>query len=107
MSQTFKNIVDKPILFMFLEDICDKSDKCYIFNMASYKRAEMNNSIQPFIDNIKPYYHKAKLFYIERQINYSRLCTIIRQICKLNSIVFSTKIVYNKSKYNIPYYIYF
>lgn len=106
MSQTFKNIVDKHILFEFLESICDKTDKYYIFNMASYKRAELNNSIQIFIDNIKPYYHKAKLFYIERQLNYSRLCTIIRQICKSNSIIFSTKIIYSKSKYNIPYYIY-
>lgn len=107
MSQTFKNIVDKSILFDFLEKVCDKTDKYYIFNMVAYKRGELNNNIEPFIDNIKPFYHKAKLFYINRKLNYSRVCTIIRQICKLNSIMFSTKIIYSKSKYNIPYYIYF
>jgi len=107
MNQTFKQNVDKNILFDFLEKVCTKTDKCYVFDMTSYKRGELNNENSNFIEIIKPFYYKAKLFYIERQLSYSRLCTILRQICKHNSIMFMTKVIYSKSKYNIPYYIYF
>ena len=107
MSQTFKSRVDKDILFDFLEKNCEKTEKRYIFNLSSYKRGELNESNDAFVEILKPYYHKAKLFYLERKRTYSGLCTIIRQICKTHSILFSTKVVYSKSKYNIPYFIYF
>ena len=107
MSQTFKSIVDKDILFDFLKRNCEKTEKYYTFNLTSYKRGELNDSNDMFLEVIKPYYHKAKLFYIERNRNYTGVCTIIRQLCKVHAILFSTKIVYSKSKYNIPYYIYF
>lgn len=107
MNQTFKSKIDKNILFDFLEKNCEKTEKHYIFNMNSYKRGELNESTEGFIENLKPYYHVAKLFYLERKRTYSGICTIIRQICKANAILFSTKVVYSKSKYNIPYFIYF
>ena len=107
MSQTFKSRVDKDILFDFLEKNCEKTEKRYIFNLYSYKRGELNESNEVFVESLKPYYHKAKLFYLERKRTYSGLCTIIRQICKAHSILFSTKVVYSKSKYNIPYFVYF
>jgi len=99
--------VDKNILFVFLEKTCDKTDKYYIYNSSSYKRGELNNENKLFLEALRPFYHKAKLFYLERKLTYSGLCTIIRQICKYHSIMFTTKVVYSKSKYNIPYYIYF
>ena len=107
MSQTFKKIVDKDILFDFLEKICDKNEKFYTFDINAYKRAELLDIITEFTEIIKPHYHKAKIFYVERKHTYSSLCTVIRQICKLHSIMFTTKVVYSKSKYNIPYFIYF
>ena len=107
MSQTFKSPINKNILFEFLEKICEKREKYFVFDLSSYKRGELNKENELFLEIIKPYYHTAKQFYIERKISYSRLCTIIRQICKFNSISFTTKVLYSKSKYNIPYYIYF
>lgn len=107
MSQTFKKSFDKGGLFYLLEKLCVKKDKYYIYDLTSYKRGELTNDNTIFIELLKPYYHKAKLFYLNRKITYSGMCTIIRQICKLHSIMFTTKIVYSKSKYNIPYYIYF
>ena len=107
MSQTFKSPINKNILFEFLEKICEKREKYFVFDLSSYKRGELNNENDLFLEIVKPYYHTAKQFYIERKISYSRLCTIIRQICKFNSISFTTKVLYSKSKYNIPYYIYF
>lgn len=107
MSQTFKTHINKNVLFDFLEKICEKRDKYFYFDLSSYKRGELNSENDLFLEIIKPYYHIAKQFYIKRKNTYSGLCTIIRQICKYNSISFTTKIVYSKSKYNIPYYIYF
>ena len=107
MSQTFKSIVDKDILFDFLKRNCEKTEKYYTFNLTSYKRGELNDTNDMFLEVLKPYYHKAKLFYLERKRTYSGLCTILRQICKAYSILYSTKVVYSKSKYNIPYFIYF
>ena len=107
MNQTFKMAVDKGILFMFLEKTCEKNEKYYIFNSSAYKRGELNNANVELLEELKPYYHMAKLFYVERKLTYTSLCTIIRQICNYQSIIFTTKIVYSKSKYNIIYFIYF
>jgi D-tyrosyl-tRNA(Tyr) deacylase len=107
MSQTFKNPIKREHLFEFLERVCEKKEKYYIFNLTSYKRGELDSITNNFLEQIRQYYHKAKTFYIDRKRSYSGICTVIRQICKLHSIMFTTKITYSKSKYNIPYYIYF
>jgi len=107
MSQTFKTNIEKSILFVFLEKICIKHDKYFLFNSTAYKKGEFTGTNREFCHEIKPYYHKSKRFYVERNPSYSRMCTVIRQICNSNSIMFSSKIVYSKSKFNIPYYIYF
>ena len=107
MSQTFKTNIDKSILFVFLEKVCHKTDKYFLFDLTAYKKGEFTGDNQELCHIIKPYYHESKRFYVDRKPSYSRICTILRQICNSNSIMFSTKIVYSKSKFNIPYYIYF
>ena len=107
MNQTFKTQIDKNILFDFLAKVCDKNDKYYIFNSSSYKRGELNGGNTSFLEQIKPFYHVAKLFYVERKLTYTGLCTIIRQICKFNKFTYTSKIVYDRSTYDIVYYIYF
>ena len=39
-------------------------------------------------------------------MNYKNFLTILRQVCSSLSIKYSSKILYNKSKYNINYNIY-
>jgi len=107
MSQIFKNNIPAQILFEFLYDICDKTDTHYIFDNNAYKRGILDTKIKNFCDSIISYYHTAKQYYVTREINYNKICTVIRQICKSNSIHFTTKILYNKSKYHIQYHIYF
>ncbi len=107
MSQTFKTNIDKSILFVFLEKVCNKTEKFFLFDLNAYKKGEFIGANQELFDIIKPYYHESKQFYVDRKPSYPRMCTILRQICNSNSIMFSTKIVYSKSKFNIPYHIYF
>ena len=107
MSQIFKNIIPSDILFTFLMETCDKADSYYIFDNNAYKRGILEGKVLSFCELIKEYYHISKQHDVTRDLNYIKFCTIIRQICKLNSIKYNTKIVYNRSKYHIPYHIYF
>ena len=108
MSNIIKKNFKNNILFNFINSIAsvDSNNEYYILNNESYKKGQINNLIEEFINNIKEYYIKSKQFYLERNMNYKRFLTIIRQICKSQNIKFEIKINYIKSKYEIIYHIY-
>ena len=106
MTQIFKSKVPSPVLFSFLTDICEKNDKCFIFDKNAYKRGIYNNKITPFLDMCKPHYHASKQKYIDRKLTYNSLITVIRQICNVNEIGYASEIKYDKSLHTIIYYIY-
>jgi len=105
--QIFKEDFDSAILYTLLNDICSlKNEKYYIIDKIAFKKAQYNKLLEPFLESLEKYYHESKKFYITRKLNYTRFITIIRQICKKNEIAFSSTIKYDKSTYNIVYYIY-
>ena len=108
MSQIFKNKIKNEDLYDFLQNVCDKNDNYYLFNLDAYKRCNLSDSklLNEFLEKIKPFYHDSKKFYVERKMTYTKFCTILRQICNVNSTMFTSKIIYNKSQYYIIYYIY-
>ena len=106
-SQIFKNPVPQNILFELLDKICIKNNKYYILDKISYKKGEYLQILSPFYEIMLQYYYLSKQFYILRKQNYSSFVTIIRQICKKNNINYTSKIIYNKSTYDIVYYIYY
>ena len=65
-----------------------------------------------FLINIKPFealndsYHKSKRFYLTRNMTYKNFLTILRQVCNFICIPYTSKILYNSSKYNIIYILY-
>jgi hypothetical protein len=105
-SQLFKNNIPTELFITLLETNCTKHTNYYLFNNASFKRGILNESIEAFINNIKEYYHQSKQKYLTKKRSYNMFTTIIRQICKHNNIVFTTQILYDKSKYEIIYYIF-
>lgn len=112
-TQIFKNNVPNEILYDFLDKIYSfKNDKYYTIDILSYKKGiytnenDQSNDISDFLEQVKPYYHLSKQFYIDRPMTFPRLTTIIRQICKANDIQFASQIKYDKSKYNLIYYVY-
>ncbi len=106
MSQIFKKKVPQSILFELLEKFSVSNDKYYLINNIFYKKVKFNNALNEFLEILKPYYHLSKQFYVDRQINYTRFTTIIRQLCKLHELHFTSKILYDRSNYSIQYYIY-
>lgn len=106
-SQIFKQRVPLQILYDLLDKIALKRDSSYLIDMNAYKKLLYNELQTPFFASLVPYYHKGKQFYLERKISYNSFTTIIRQICKHEAVMFTSKINYNQSKYNIDYTIFF
>jgi hypothetical protein len=106
-SQIFKNKIPNEELIKLLEDIAVKTDKTYVINNVAYKKGIFNNTIPRFLEICKPYYHISKRIYLERKLNYNAFITILRQICNFNKITYTSQIKYDKSQYDIIYYIYF
>lgn len=104
-NQIFKNKVPRDVFFALLDDISMKNDKYYIFNKNSYKKGIFNGVINNFLEELKEYYHVSKRKYIDRKLTYTSFTTIIRQICNLLKIEYTYKIKYDKSEYEIEYYI--
>lgn len=106
-TQIFKNNIPNTILFELLDLICFKNDVYYTFNFESFKKGIYNESIQKFIEYCNPYYHISKRKYLEKKLTYNSFTTVLRQICNYNKISYTSKIIYDKSTYNITYYIYY
>ena len=106
-SQIFKLKVPNKEFFEFLETVCIKDSKKYIFNLESFKKGNYLETISKFMEFCKPYYHLSKQKYLERKMTYNTFTTILRQICKFNNILFTSQIYYNHSTYFIHYLIYF
>jgi hypothetical protein len=106
-SQLFKETIPMTILYNFLEKIClkDNSNNLFIFSKSAFKKAEIYDLLTNFKDTVKPYYHISKQYYIDRDLTFIRFTTVIKQICNLNNIEIISKIIYNKSKYEMEYYI--
>ena len=106
-TQIFKNNVPNDLLFNLLDTICIKNEKHYILNNESFKRGLFKESIQKFLVDCHQYYHISKKKYLERKLTYNSFTTILRQICKFNKITYTSQIKYDKSIYDIFYYIYY
>jgi len=107
MSQNFKKIYNINKFIDIILKYCTNEKKHeYIFSPISYKKLIYNKELEPFVTELTEYYHKSKQFYLKREMTYKNTLTIIRQILNSLYIPYSSKIIYNKSKYTINYIIY-
>ena len=106
-SQIFKKAYPKEKLFEFLDLYAEKKNKYFYFTKISFKKAMFSDAIAPWCNILKDYYHLSKHKYLDKIQNYRSFVTIIRQICKYHHLSFTSKIKYDKSNYEIVYYIYF
>jgi len=106
-NQIFKAIPDNKLFFDLLDKICIKNDKYFLIDRIAYKKGLLSNDINLFFNNLLDAYYSSKKYYLTRELTYNSFLTVVRQLCKINTISFTSKIKYNKSKYEIVYYIYF
>lgn len=107
MSQIFKKTFPNELFFNFLDLICMKNEKHYTLNNESFKKGMFKDLVNKFLEDCRSYYHISKQKYLDRKVTYNNFTTIIRQICKYNKITFTSQIKYDKSTYDIIYYIYY
>lgn len=107
-TQIFKNAVPNDVFFGLLNSLCLKNEKYYLFDSNAFKKGMFTQEIPAFFTTCKPYYHisKRKKYLEIYKINYNNFTTILRQICNFNKIIYTSKIKYDKSVYDIVYYIY-
>jgi len=104
--QLIKKIYFKDLICEFFNKISVKNNNFYIINNYTFKKSQIDNNLQNFLEELKKYYYKSKTFYLTREIKYNNFLTIIRHICNHHDIKYETKVSYIKSIYNIEYYIY-
>ena len=104
-SNIFIKDFSNNILYNFLDEFCIIENNYYTFDKELYKKYEYFNKLDNFYELMKSLYKSNKKYYLERNYSYNNLLTIIRHICKKNNIIYFNKIIYNKSKYSIIYYI--
>lgn len=105
-SQIFKENLPNEILFNLLKKICPINKNYYIINKVSFRTLEYHNYMNDFIEELLPFYYNSKKFYLNRKQTYNTFLTIVRQICNSNNIKYTSNMFYDKSKYEIIYYIY-
>lgn len=105
-KQIIKKDIPSDILINLLNNITKKQNNYYLINKISFKKAEYLNLLENFTSSLKEFYFASKLFYLDRKCTYSSFLTLVRHICKNNNISYISKIVYDKSSYEIIYYIY-
>lgn len=106
-SQIFKEKIPNSLLFEILDKICLKNEKHYTLNTIAFKKGVFNEDIPKFMESCIPYYFLSKRNYLTRKLTYNTFTTVIRQICNYNHITYTSQIKYDKSNYEILYYIYF
>ena len=107
-TSIFFSPVPNQILFDFLDTICVKMQTHYIFDWSTFRKVKFYKPLyDDFILAIKSHYRENKRFYVTRELTYNNITTILRQICKHNSIPVKQKINYNGSSYNVDYCIFF
>jgi hypothetical protein len=106
-GQLFKKSVEYPVFIEFLEKVCTREAKYYVFDLNAYKKGLYDGTIHEFLTYLKPFYHKAKQYYLcKTPLTYNATTTVIRQLLKNLVISFETKICYCKGDYIVHYIIY-
>ena len=106
LYQLFRKQVPIDILIDLLDKICLKTEKYYLVDFNAYKILTYNKYNEEFCKTMLEYYHSSKVYYVTREFSYKSFVNIIRQICKSNDVMYVSKMKYEKSQYNIEYFLY-
>jgi hypothetical protein len=105
-DQLFCKPVDTWILRNFFEKISQEKNGSYLIDYNAYKKMLFHNLQTTFFEQLRPYYQKSKHFYLDRELTYKAFATILRQVCKYNSIKITSRVRYIESIYTNEYTIF-
>lgn len=100
-------MLSKEYVYELLDQICLLStEKYYVINNDAFKKMKLLQLYEKFVKDLTPFYKPSKQFYLTRPPKYTSFLTLLRHICKANNVMYSSKIKYDKSQYEIIYFIY-
>ena len=105
-NQLFKTLVPAQFLWDFLKQNFEESPMHFQITKYLFSKSNYNQQMSMFTTALKPYYYPSKQKYIASPFTYKCFLTVIRQICKAHKITYETKLIYNKSTYEIEYSVY-
>ena len=81
-----------PLCFLneVLEQFFIKQKDYYVLDYVGFKKILFHNFQTTWLQEIRPYYHKSKRFYVDRKFTFNSFVNIIRQICKLYGIQYKS-----------------
>ena len=108
-------LIPNELLYGFINKIATKTPNTnyYLIDDCAYRKSiyvddDANDApslLQKFCTDLTPYYYPNKQVFVTRKMSYNNLNTILRQICRHNSIECKSHRKYDKSKTHIVYYI--
>jgi hypothetical protein len=105
MNQIFK---EQPPIW-YLHTIIDlftiKENDEYVIDYITFKKMVFHKYQEPWLDELKEYYHNSKKFYITREFNYNSFITIIRQLCKIHGKSYRYTYDRNQNYQHLKYFI--
>lgn len=99
----FREPIPPTILTNLLNELCVINNKCFIMDMPTYHKGIHKGLIQKFMEDCRPYYTPSKQFYATNELTYKSFLTVVRHVCKINSIEYSHHIQYCHSIYQTIY----
>jgi len=81
----------------------DSTTKTYISNLSGFKKMNMFHHLHAFKEYITPFYFDSKKIYPLNMLSYKGFNVVLRQLCKNFGIVYTYKIKYIHSNYEIIY----
>ncbi len=105
-DQLFCKPMDSDLLLSFFSRIAYEKNGSYLIDYNAYKKVLFCNMQSEFCEQLKPYYHKSKHYYLDRELNYNAFTTIIRQVCKHHSIKITSRVRYIESNYTNEYTVF-
>ena len=101
----FSEPIPPLILLSLLNELCFVNNRCFVIDMPTYQKGIHKGLIQKFMNDCNPYYLPSKKFYTTNELTYKSFLTVVRHICKINSITYSHRIHYSHSIYQVVYNI--
>jgi hypothetical protein len=102
--QLFRSTPPIEIIWELLELICiEKTTEYFIVNYESYRRLLFLELETYLYDKLIQYYHPSRTQYLEKELNYKRMLTIIRQVCSVYNVPYTYYTVY-EGGYQKPVY---
>lgn len=105
-NHLFKAVPERDVIFGYLDEVCHRDSELFVVDDTVYKKMRYDDRIARLYEYLRPFYHVSKQKYLDEGHSRNSFLTILRQLCKLYSIQFSSKVVYKNGSYDSTLVIY-